>query len=132
MIIPLLCSYRGGSQGLSPTYEQAHVGLDLLTLASSLYCTQTKEAAHYFSARNFVLYYSFFTFTISILYHLSRLFYLAFVNFSLTSGVLPLHIRHLVGSRDTPAGFRIKSGTFHPHPDSPCSNSIHNLRHIHN
>ena len=25
--------YRGGSQGLSPTYEQAHVGLDLLTLA---------------------------------------------------------------------------------------------------
>lgn len=32
--IPLLCSYRGGSQGLSPTYEQAHVGLDLLTLAS--------------------------------------------------------------------------------------------------
>ena len=33
IIIPLLCSYRGGSQGLSPTYEQAHVGLDLLTLA---------------------------------------------------------------------------------------------------
>ena len=32
--IPLLCSYWGGSQGLSPTYEQAHVGLDLLTLAS--------------------------------------------------------------------------------------------------
>ena len=32
-LIPLLCSYRGGSQGLSPTYEQAHVGLDLLTLA---------------------------------------------------------------------------------------------------
>ena len=31
---PLLCSYWGGSQGLSPTYEQAHVGLDLLTLAS--------------------------------------------------------------------------------------------------
>ena len=29
-----LCSYRGGSQGLSPTYEQAHVGSDLLTLAS--------------------------------------------------------------------------------------------------
>ena len=27
-------SYRGGSQGLSPTYEQAHVGLDLLTLVS--------------------------------------------------------------------------------------------------
>ena len=24
-IIPLLCSYWGGSQGLSPTYEQAHV-----------------------------------------------------------------------------------------------------------
>ena len=34
IIIPLLCSYRGGSQGLSPTYEQAHVGSDLLTLAS--------------------------------------------------------------------------------------------------
>ena len=30
----LLCSYRGGSQGLSSTYEQAHVDLDLLTLAS--------------------------------------------------------------------------------------------------
>ena len=99
---------------------------------ASLYCTQTKEAAHCFSARNFVLYYLIFTFTISILYHLSRLFYLAFVNFTLTFGVLPLHIRHPVGSRDTPAGFRIKSGTFHPHPDSPCSNSIHNLRHIHN
>ena len=37
IIIPLLCSYRGGSKGLSPTYEQAHVGLDLLTLASSKY-----------------------------------------------------------------------------------------------
>ena len=37
IIIPLLCSYRGGSQGLSPTYEQAHVGLDLLTLVSSEY-----------------------------------------------------------------------------------------------
>ena len=36
-LIPLLCSYRGGPQGLSPTYEQAHVGLDLLTLASFLY-----------------------------------------------------------------------------------------------
>ena len=35
IIIPLLCSYRGGSQGLSSTYEQAHVDLDLLTLASS-------------------------------------------------------------------------------------------------
>ena len=101
-------------------------------IGTSLYCTQTKEAAHYFSARNFVLYYSIFTFTISILYHLCRLFDLAFVNFSLTSGVLPLHIRHPVGNRDIPAGFRIKSGTFHPHPDSPCSNSIHNLRHIHN
>ena len=32
--IPLLCSYRSGSQGLSTTYEQAHVVLDLLTLAS--------------------------------------------------------------------------------------------------
>ena len=102
------------------------------TGASSLYCIQTKEAAYYFSVRNFVLYYSVFTFTISILYHVSRLFDLAFVNFSLTSGVLPLHIRHPVGSKDIPAGFRIKSGTFHPHPDSPCSNSIHNLRHIHN
>ena len=30
-------SYRGGSQGLSPTYEQAHVGLDLLTLVSLYY-----------------------------------------------------------------------------------------------
>lgn len=37
IIIPLLCSYRGGSQGLSPTYEQAHVGLDLLTLASQYF-----------------------------------------------------------------------------------------------
>ena len=36
-IIPLLCSYWGGSQGLSPTYEQAHVGLDLLTLASQYF-----------------------------------------------------------------------------------------------
>ncbi|MCF7630648.1 hypothetical protein L3K75_11555, partial [[Ruminococcus] lactaris] len=34
IIIPLLCSYRGGFQGLSSTYEQAHVDLDLLTLAS--------------------------------------------------------------------------------------------------
>ena len=34
IIIPLLCSYWGGSQGLSPTYERAHVGLDLLTLVS--------------------------------------------------------------------------------------------------
>ena len=34
IIIPLLCSYRVGSQGLSPTYEQAHVGLDLFTLVS--------------------------------------------------------------------------------------------------
>ena len=34
IIIPLLCSYRGGSQGLSSTYEQAHVDLDLLPLAS--------------------------------------------------------------------------------------------------
>ena len=31
---PLSCSYWGGFQGLSPTYEQAHVGLDLLILAS--------------------------------------------------------------------------------------------------
>ena len=34
IVIPLLCSYRGGSQGLSSTYEQAHVDLDLSTLAS--------------------------------------------------------------------------------------------------
>ena len=27
-------AYWGGFQGLSPTYEQAHVGLDLLTLVS--------------------------------------------------------------------------------------------------
>ena len=27
-------AYRGGAQGHSPTYEQAHVGLDLLTLVS--------------------------------------------------------------------------------------------------
>ncbi len=32
--IPLLGSYWGGSQGLSSTYERAHVDLDLLTLAS--------------------------------------------------------------------------------------------------
>ena len=31
---PLLSSYWGESQGLSPTYEQAHVGLDLFTLVS--------------------------------------------------------------------------------------------------
>ena len=37
IIIPLLCSYRGGSKGLSPTYEQAHVGLDLLALVSSYF-----------------------------------------------------------------------------------------------
>ena len=42
IIIPLLCSYRGGSQGLSPTYEQAHVGLDLLTLASFLLLCRSK------------------------------------------------------------------------------------------
>ena len=29
---PLLCSYFDGSQGHSPTFEQAHVGSDLLTL----------------------------------------------------------------------------------------------------
>lgn len=34
IVIPLLGSYWGGSQGLSSTYEQAHVNLDLLTLAS--------------------------------------------------------------------------------------------------
>ena len=37
IIIPLLYSYLGGSRGLSPTYEQAHVGLDLLTLASNIF-----------------------------------------------------------------------------------------------
>ncbi|MDY4095103.1 MAG: hypothetical protein SOY47_00055, partial [Lachnospiraceae bacterium] len=31
---PLLSSYFGGSQGHSPTFEQAHVGSDLLTLVS--------------------------------------------------------------------------------------------------
>ena len=41
IIIPLLCSYRGGSKSLSPTYEQAHVGLDLFPLAS--YTTQYPE-----------------------------------------------------------------------------------------
>lgn len=34
IVIPLLGSYWGGSQGLSSTYEQAHVDLDLLTLLS--------------------------------------------------------------------------------------------------
>ena len=34
IVIPLLGSYWGGSQGLSSTYEQAHVDLDLLNLAS--------------------------------------------------------------------------------------------------
>ena len=34
IVIPLLGSYWGGFQGLSSTYEQAHVDLDLLTLAS--------------------------------------------------------------------------------------------------
>ena len=43
--IPLLCSYRGGSQGPSPTYEQAHVGLDLLTLASFYYDMKEWDAA---------------------------------------------------------------------------------------
>ena len=37
IIISLLCEYRGGSKGLSPSYEQAHVGLDLLTLASFIF-----------------------------------------------------------------------------------------------
>ena len=32
----------GGSQTLSPTYEQAHVGLDLLTLASYDVMSDTK------------------------------------------------------------------------------------------
>ncbi|MDD7050605.1 MAG: hypothetical protein PUI41_06775, partial [Lachnospiraceae bacterium] len=31
---PLLSSYFGGSQGHSPTFEQAHVGSDLLPLVS--------------------------------------------------------------------------------------------------
>ena len=38
-----------GSQGLSPTYEQAHVGSDLLTLVS-IYFTifrDKKEALHF-------------------------------------------------------------------------------------
>ena len=29
--------YHNSTQGLSPTYEQAHVGLDLLTLVSLYY-----------------------------------------------------------------------------------------------
>ena len=33
-ILPQYSHIVGGSQGLSPTYEQAHVGLDLLTLVS--------------------------------------------------------------------------------------------------
>ena len=33
-IHPTFMLISGGPQGLSPTYEQAHVGLDLLTLAS--------------------------------------------------------------------------------------------------
>lgn len=37
IVIPLLGSYWGGSQGLSSTYEQAHVDLDLLeTVRKSL------------------------------------------------------------------------------------------------
>ena len=34
IVILLLGSYWGGAQGLSSTYEQAHVDLDLLPLAS--------------------------------------------------------------------------------------------------
>ena len=34
IIIPLLCSYRGGSQGHSTTCVQAHVVSDLLILTS--------------------------------------------------------------------------------------------------
>ena len=51
--IPLLCSYLGGSQGLSPTHEQAHVGSDLLTLVS-IYFTifrDKKEALHFDATR---------------------------------------------------------------------------------
>ena len=33
-IHPTFMLISGGSQGISPTYERAHVGLDLLTLAS--------------------------------------------------------------------------------------------------
>ena len=33
----------GGSQGLSSTYEQAHVDLDLLTLASYNYIIRSRE-----------------------------------------------------------------------------------------
>ena len=43
IIIPLLGSYWGGSQGLSSTYEQAHVDLDLLTLASYNYIIRSRE-----------------------------------------------------------------------------------------
>ena len=34
---PTFMLYRGGSRGLSPTYEQAHVGLDLNNLASATF-----------------------------------------------------------------------------------------------
>lgn len=102
------------------------------TGASSLYCIQTKEAAYYFSVRNFVLYYSVFTFTISILYHLSRLFDLAFVNFSLTSGVLPLHIHHPDDNTDSCQNFRSETLPYHPHLNSYHSSSTPSHRHRHN
>ena len=58
-------------------------------------------------------------------------FQVLLVIFTLTSGVLPLHIRHPNGNRDIPVGCRTGNDTFRPRPDSPYSNSTHNLHHIH-
>ena len=41
--IPLLCSYRGGSQVLTSTYEQAHVDSELLTLVSYFFLLCPKD-----------------------------------------------------------------------------------------
>ena len=40
--IPLLCSYRGGVQGLLTTYERAHMVSDLGTLASYIVAKRDK------------------------------------------------------------------------------------------
>ena len=40
--IPLLCSYRGGFQGLLTTYERAHMVSDLGTLASYIVAKREK------------------------------------------------------------------------------------------
>ena len=51
----------GRAQGLSPTYEQAHVGLDLLTLASLYKILCRKNLKHQLSIRlNAKLRYSIF------------------------------------------------------------------------